>query len=181
MELLTNIKDAGKTPVPITSMEVAGSTDNQIKVERISRIAEGESGETTMQVDSHQHGQLPEEGGHVNTIADVDTANDFAEITLYDNGIIKSCSRACADLLGCAANSLTMHHISKILPQLAEVVLIKGDRVNPYLRFLSRAGHHFEVVAVTGSHFLCALFFNDIEDFGKHRMRIIFRPVPTYQ
>ncbi|MBM3350755.1 MAG: hypothetical protein FJY53_03015 [Betaproteobacteria bacterium] len=120
-------------------------------------------------------------GNYRNKISEIDAVNNIAEITLYDNGVIESCSRAGAELLGCTPTALLMRHITKVLPQLEGVTLIKGDRVDPYLRFLSRADHHFEVVAENGLRFLCALFFNDIGDFGKHRIRIIFRPVPTYQ
>ncbi len=123
----------------------------------------------------------PENEFFLKKFGEIDTVNNLAEITLYDNGIIKSCSQAGAELLGCTVNALLLRHVSKVLPQLAEVALIKGDRVNPYLRFLSRVGHHFEVVGISGSHFFSALFFNDIEELGRHCMRIIFRPVSALQ
>lgn len=113
--------------------------------------------------------------------SDIDTQTYLAEITLDDSGIIKSCSSAVAELLGCTVSSLLMRHVSNILPQLGDVILIEGDRVNPYLRFLSRADHHFEVIAFGGARFLSALFFNEIEDLGRHCMRIIFRPIPAFQ
>lgn len=119
--------------------------------------------------------------GYMSKFNDLNAANDIAEITIYDNGVIKSCSAAATELLCCAPTVLLLRHISRVLPQLKDVVLVVGDRVNPHLRFLSRVGHHFEVVTVTGSRFLCALFFNDVEDFGRHCMRIIFRPVSALQ
>ncbi len=124
---------------------------------------------------------LPDDRDLLDKYSDIDTADNLAEITLYDNGIIKSCSNAGAELLGCSMNVLLMHHVSKILPQLAGVSLLEGNRVNSYLRFLSRAGHQFEVIGFSGSHFLSAVFFNDIEDFGSHCMRIIFRPISVLQ
>lgn len=106
-----------------------------------------------------------------------DALSNLAEIMLFDDGIIKSCNKAGAELLGCKPNTLVLEHVSRILPQLGEIALIKGDRVNPYLRFLSRVGHRFEVVGIGGARFLSALFFNDIECFNHHYLRIIFQPV----
>lgn len=122
-----------------------------------------------------------EMGVNLKKFSNIDTANNLAEITLDDSGIIKSCSSAVAELLGCTVSSLLMRHVSNILPQLGDMTLIDGDRVNPYLRFLSRVDHHFEVVAFGGARFLSALFFNEIEDLGRHCMRIIFRPIPAFQ
>ena len=107
----------------------------------------------------------------------VSTENDVAVLTLYDNGIIRDCNIASAELLGCASNYLIWQHISNFLPQLMEVPLLNGETVNPYLKFLSRVGHHFEVVGTNGVRFFSTVFFNDVEDFGRHCLRIIFRPI----
>jgi hypothetical protein len=108
---------------------------------------------------------------------EVDAIDDLAEIMVFDNGVIKSYNNVVANLLGCKPNTLILEHVSKILPLLGEVDIFKQDRVNPYLRFLSRIGHNFEVVSMGGSRFLSALFFIDIEYFNEHYLRIIFKPV----
>lgn len=105
--------------------------------------------------------------------------NDLAVLTLYDNGIIRDCNMEIADLLGCTSKNLIWQHISTFLPQLGEVPLLNGETVNPYLKFLSRVGYRFEVVGSNGARFFSAVFFNDVEDFGRHCLRVIFQPI-TY-
>jgi len=100
---------------------------------------------------------------------------DMALLTLHDNGLIKDCNNTCVRLLGCEFDKLRFQHISSFFPQLAQVTLIDKKSINPYLRFLSRVGHHFEAVDMMGMHFSCKLFFNDIEEFGRHYLRVIVR------
>ena len=101
-----------------------------------------------------------------------------AILTLYDNGTIRECNQAAAELLDCAASKLTWQHISNFMPLLAETNLMQGGRVNPNLRFLSHIGYGFEVIGLSGVHFACALFFNEVENFGRHCLRLIIRPIP---
>ncbi|HYN53733.1 MAG TPA: hypothetical protein VES38_03415 [Methylotenera sp.] len=115
-----------------------------------------------------------------NSFADNGLAiNDVARLTLYENGIIKECNKAGADLLGCAPNKLTRQNISTFLPGLGEVPLLEGERVNPYLRFLSRVGHQFEMISVSGAHYMSQLFFNEAENLSPHCLRIIIQPIGT--
>lgn len=100
-----------------------------------------------------------------------------AVITLYDNGTICECNQAAGELLGCAPSKLTWQHISTFLPQLAENALMLGEKINPNLRFLSHIGYGFETIGFSGVHFACALFFNEVENFGRHCLRIIIRPM----
>ena len=100
-----------------------------------------------------------------------------AVITLYDNGTICECNQAAGELLGCAPSKLTWQHISTFLPQLTENALMLGEKINPNLRFLSRIGYGFEMIGFGGVHFVCALFFNEVENFGRHCLRIIIRPM----
>ena len=110
-------------------------------------------------------------------LSQIDVENKLAVLTLYDNGIIRYCNKACARLLGCTPSKLIWQHVSTIFPQLAEVALVKDERVNPYLRFLSRVGHHFEVVGLGGVNFACELFFNEVENLSQHCLRVIIQPV----
>jgi hypothetical protein len=106
---------------------------------------------------------------------------ETAVITLYDNGTICECNKAAAMLLDSAPNKLTWQHISNFLPRLIETPLMQGETINPNLRFLSRVGYSFEVISMNGVHFACTLFFNEIENFGRHYLRLIFRPIaPEY-
>ncbi len=110
-----------------------------------------------------------------------DSGLNLPELTIYDNGIIRSCSNVASELLGCSLDKLRWRHISIFLPQLSEMAITKGGKINPNLRFLSHIGHHFDVIDMQGAHVTCALFFNEIECSGKHYLRVIFRPVePQY-
>ncbi len=102
---------------------------------------------------------------------------ETAVLTLYDNGTIRECNQAAAELLDCLPSKLTWQHISTIMPQLAETTLMQGEKINPNLRFLSHIGYGFEVIGLSGVHFACALFFNEVENFGRHCLRLIIRPI----
>jgi hypothetical protein len=102
-------------------------------------------------------------------------------LTIYHNGMIRSCSHAAIELLGCSQDTLKWRHISSFLPQLADIAIIQGGRINPNLRFLSHIGHSFDVINMHGVHMTCALFFNEIERYDRHYLRVIFRPLePQY-
>lgn len=100
-----------------------------------------------------------------------------AVLTLYDNGTIRECNKAAAELLDCTPSHLTWQHISTVLPQLAETSLMQGKSINPNLRFLSHIGYSFEMIGLSGVHFSCAIFFNEVENFGRHCLRLIIRPI----
>jgi hypothetical protein len=102
---------------------------------------------------------------------------ETAILTLYDNGTIRECNKVAAELLDCAPSNLTWQHISTVLPQLAETSLMQGKSVNPNLRFLSHIGYSFEMISLSGVHFFCAIFFNEVENFGRHCLRLIIRPI----
>lgn len=104
-----------------------------------------------------------------------------AVLMICDNGIIFDCNSAAGDLLDCAPSRLVWQHISTILPQLADMALMRGASINPNLRFLSRLGYAFETVGMSGAHFASTVFFNEIENLGSHFLRIILRPVFIYQ
>lgn len=106
-----------------------------------------------------------------------DFETDIAVLTIYCNGTIRECNQAAAALLDCLPNKLTWKHISTIMPELAKTSLMQGEQVNPNLRFLSHIGYGFEVIGLSGVHFACALFFNEVENFGRHCLRLIIRPI----
>lgn len=108
---------------------------------------------------------------------DANGEDSIAVLTLCDNGTIFECNNAAGALLDCVPSKLSWQHISTILPQLAEIALMQGEKINPNLRFLSRIGYTFEVVSLSGAHFTSAVFFNEVETLGRHFLRIILRPV----
>ncbi|MGB4813348.1 MAG: hypothetical protein WBP13_12825 [Methylophilaceae bacterium] len=100
---------------------------------------------------------------------------EMAVLTLDENGTICECSTA-ADLLGGSHSKIVWQHVSKIVPQFAETALVSGGIINPNLKFLSHIGYQFELVGFSGLHIGCALFFNQVENFGRHSLRMIIRP-----
>lgn len=106
-----------------------------------------------------------------------DAVFNLPVLTIYDNGMVKSCSQAAAELLGYSHDKLRWRHISTLLPQLSDMAITEGGQVNPHLRYLSHIGYHFDVIDMQGAHIACALFFNEVECFDKHYLRVIFRPV----
>lgn len=99
-----------------------------------------------------------------------------AVLTLDDSGRICDCNSAAAQLLDCSPSKVVWKHISAIVPQFAETALLQGGIINPNLRFLSHIGYQFDLVGSSGVHIACSLFFNEVEDFGRHCLRLIIRP-----
>ena len=106
-----------------------------------------------------------------------DTGLNLPELTIYDNGMIRSCSKDASTLLACSLDKLRWRHVSTFIPQLADIAMMEGGQINPNLRYLSHIGYHFDLVNMQGAHIACALFFHEIEHFDKHYLRVIFRPV----
>jgi PAS domain-containing protein len=94
-----------------------------------------------------------------------------------DNGTICDCNEAGAKLLECMSSELIGQPISSVLPELTEIKLFQGTQSIPKLLFLSRIGHHFEVVRMFGTRFAGNLFFSDVYQRGQHRLRVIICPV----
>jgi nitrogen-specific signal transduction histidine kinase len=102
-----------------------------------------------------------------------------AVLTVLENGMILDCNKAGAELLGCESSKLTWQPISRLFPQLTDISLLLEKKVNPYLHFLSIAGHHFEAVGLNGVHFVCELVFNAVEELGNCCLRITILPKRT--
>lgn len=103
--------------------------------------------------------------------------NKFAALILSEDGLIQDCSKEGARLLGYIPENLINLHISKLLPKLIEIDLLKAHRINPYLRFLSRIGHQFELVEMNGDRTVGEIFFSDIENEGGHQLVVLINPV----
>lgn len=111
-----------------------------------------------------------------NSKADINE-NEFAVLILSEDGMIRDCNKQGENLLGGSSKRLSKLHISQLLPKLAKIDLLKEKRASPYLRFLSRIGHPFEVVSLSGVHFAGRLFFSDIENCGLHQLVVMIHPV----
>lgn len=100
-----------------------------------------------------------------------------AMLKVLENGMILHCNEAAADLLGSAPNKLVWQPIARFIPQLAEQSLMLEEKINPYLRFLSVAGHRYEVIRLNGTHFASELFFSFVKEFGNCCLKITFQPI----
>ena len=103
--------------------------------------------------------------------------NKEAVLTLLENGMILNCNQAAATLLGCDSSKLTWQPVSRLLPQLADLALLLDKKINPYLKFLSVVGHRYEVRVMNGTHFASELFFSEVEELGRHCLRIVMQPI----
>ena len=135
---------------------------------------------------AHKHSHIeiknssPNINVNVNHFGKTKTTNVYdkmAVLTLDKNGMIRDCNKAGGRLLGCSPAELTWQHISKLLPQLIEVVLFRDKKLNPRLRYISRIGQPFEMVTLSGARYVCALFFREVENLGAHFLRVIICPV----
>lgn len=105
-----------------------------------------------------------------------DTTDDMAVLIVNDHGVIRECNQACEKLFGCLSSDLLWKHISALLPQLADIALMRGRQINPRLHFLTHIGHRFEVIGLGGIHFASRLFINQVENMGRHSLRLIVCP-----
>jgi hypothetical protein len=101
-------------------------------------------------------------------------------LTILENGMILDCSKSAGELLGCEPNKLTWQPVSRLLPELSNLALVLDEKVNPYLRFLSIAGHR-EVIGLNGAHFASELFFSAVEGLGKCCLKISMQPIADGQ
>lgn len=106
----------------------------------------------------------------------VGVKDSMAVLTLTDKGMIRDCNEAVGRLFGCQPSQLIWQHISVLLPQLAEIVLMQGGQINPRLRFLSHIGHRFEVASPDGTGFSSELFFRTVESAGRRYLRVMLCP-----
>lgn len=102
--------------------------------------------------------------------------DDFAEITVNDNGMIRECNKAVESLFGYAPGKLLWQHISVVLPQLADMPLMHHGEINPRLHFLAHIGRRFEAICVGGMHRAVRICLNDGETMGRHFVRLTLCP-----
>lgn len=103
--------------------------------------------------------------------------NSFAALILSEDGVIQDCSKESAKLLGYIPEDLIHLHISKLLPKLIEIELLKAQRINPYLKFLSRVGHQFDLIEMNGKRSVSQIFFSDIDNERGHQLIVLINPM----
>ena len=101
---------------------------------------------------------------------------DVAVLMLSDNGLIRECNQTCESLFGYLSGELIWQHVSKLLPQLQETMLMRDGHLNPRLCYLIRIGRRFEAVGLGGIRFAGTLFINEVENLGQHCLRLVVCP-----
>lgn len=107
----------------------------------------------------------------------VDPPQDSVVLMLNNKGMIRECSKTSRQVLGYPSSRLIWHHISMLLPQLENIQLTDGKRINPRLQFLSHIGHRFEVICPDGQHMESEMYINNVETSGNDYLRVILRPI----
>jgi len=129
-----------------------------------------------MQTEQVVRGSVPLSIDHSASLPD-NYEEDMAVLIINDDGMICDCNQEAGVLLNSIPRRINWMDISTILPQLKNVELVKKGTINPDLRILSRVGHLFDVVTMNDRSFTSKLYFNEVEYFGRHCLRLIMRPV----
>lgn len=97
-------------------------------------------------------------------------------LVLDERGMICDCSKAGEKLFGYSRKDLVWQHVSKLLPELSEILLVKNGQINPQLGFLSHCGHPFRAINRLGNTFLNELHFVLLDYAGRRTIRMIIQP-----
>ncbi len=97
-------------------------------------------------------------------------------LTVDERGMICDCSKAGEKLFGYSLRDLVWQPVSKLLPELSEIHLVKNGQFNPQLGFLSRSGKPFLAINRLGNIFLNNLHFVVLNYAGKYAIRVIVQP-----
>ncbi len=97
-------------------------------------------------------------------------------LTVDEHGMICDCSKAGETLFGYSLKDLLCQPVSKLLPELSEIQLVKDGQFNPQLSFLSRCGRSFQARNRLGEIFLNNLHFVLLGYAGAYTIRVILHP-----
>lgn len=97
-------------------------------------------------------------------------------LTLDEYGIICDCSKAGEKHFGYSRMELICQPVSKLLPELSEIQLVKSGQFNPKIGFLSRCGRSFQVKNRLGEIFMNNLHFVLLGYAGAYTIRVILHP-----
>lgn len=100
-----------------------------------------------------------------------------ATLILAENGQVRDCSRAAAQLFGYPVDELRGRHASLLLPRLAGTELVQDGDLNPRLTFLSHCGLPFRASRRDGGEFACELFLNRLGNGAEGTLSVIVRAI----
>ena len=107
----------------------------------------------------------------------INRKDDLVALTLDERGVILDCSKAAERLFGYLRSELMWRHVSQLLPQLIEDVLVQDGRLNPKLSFLCHSGHLFQTHGRQGRAFRSELHFVELNNLSGRILRLIVCPV----
>ncbi len=117
--------------------------------------------------------------GKHGTLADAAVVDEIARLTLDSRGTIVDCNGAGESLFKIRRSALINRHVSELLPQLAQLELLKNGQINPHLRFLIRIGRKFQAINQDGESFVSEIFLNVLGSAGSGALSLIVRPIET--
>ncbi len=97
-------------------------------------------------------------------------------LTLDERGMICDCSKTGETLFGYRLKDLVWQPVSKLLPELSGIQLVKNGQFNSQLGFISRCGQPFLAINRLGNVFLNNLHFVLLNYAGKYAIRVILQP-----
>ena len=108
-----------------------------------------------------------------------DKKSRAAILVLSNSGEIMDINEEGMKLLEYAHERPAQLHIVNVLPELGKIDLYDkvSERVNPYLRFLSRIGHTFKMITTTRKKISGELYFNDLQYFNRQLILVMIYPV----
>lgn len=111
------------------------------------------------------------------TAANAGAPADVAMLSLDKSGMICHCNRSAEALFRYCSSELSLSHVSRLLPQLADLDLLENDQASRRLHFLCHIGRQFEAVKQDGEHFASELALNVLDTRGRGILSLIVRPV----
>lgn len=99
--------------------------------------------------------------------------DDIAALILDRRGMILECNQAAERLFGYSAGELVWRHVSLLLPQLQEGILVRDGKINPKLKFICHCGQLFMALDRQCRTFLSELH---LVELSGHTVRAILCP-----
>lgn len=102
-----------------------------------------------------------------------------AALMLDERGMISDCSKSLESLVGYLRSELVWRHVSLLLPQLEESVMIQNSRLNPRIAYLCHCGQMFLVRDKKGNAFPSEMRLFELNNSGQRTFRLILCPVTS--
>ena len=99
-----------------------------------------------------------------------------AALLLDESGMIRDCCNIGEELFGYSLSDMVSQHVSKLLPQLCGIELVKDGQLNPKLDYLCHCGHLFGVQTQLGGILPSELSLVSLEHAGRRILKLFVLP-----